>query len=133
VPGKPLNPIDEYVGNRVRVRRLMLGMSEAKLGKALGLTVDQIQNLEAGADGISASNLHVLADVLQVPGAAFFFEGAPSAKSPRKANGSSANFLLSFPTGLDDYAFVRAYLRIKQPNIRRCLVVLVEAIAYGDH
>lgn len=132
MPGKPLNPIDEYVGNRVRVRRLMLGMSEKRLGKALGLTVGQVQNFEAGADGISASNLHELADILQVPGATFFFEGAPSVKSPRKANGSSGNFLLSFPTGLDDYAFVRAYLQIKHPKIRRCLVAIVEAIAYGE-
>jgi transcriptional regulator with XRE-family HTH domain len=70
------NPIDTHVGSRVRMRRMMLGMSQEKLGDALDLTFQQVQKYEKGTNRIGASRLHHIADILQVP-VASFFEGAP--------------------------------------------------------
>ena len=73
---KSPNPIDKHVGSRVRMRRMMLSMSQEKLGDALGVTFQQVQKYEKGANRIGASRLHHIARILQVP-VAFFFEGAP--------------------------------------------------------
>src|SRR6266705_1233356 len=73
---KAPNPIDKHVGSRVRMRRMMLGMSQEKLGDALGLTFQQVQKYEKGTNRIGASRLQQISHILQVP-VAFFFEGAP--------------------------------------------------------
>ena len=71
------NPIDIHVGTRVRLRRTLLGMSQEKLGDALGLTFQQVQKYERGANRIGASRLYDLSRVLDVP-VSFFFDGTPS-------------------------------------------------------
>ena len=71
------NPIDKHVGSRVRMRRMMLSMSQTTLGDELGLTFQQVQKYEKGTNRISASRLQHSAHILQVP-VTFFFEGAPS-------------------------------------------------------
>ena len=73
---KAPNPIDKHVGSRVRMRRMMLGMSQEKLGDALGLTFQQVQKYEKGTNRIGASRLQQISLILQVP-VSFFFEGAP--------------------------------------------------------
>ena len=73
---KAPNPIDKHVGSRVRMRRMMLGMSQEKLGDALGLTFQQVQKYEKGTNRIGASRLQQISQILQVP-VSFFFEGAP--------------------------------------------------------
>ena len=73
---KQPNPIDIHVGSRVRLRRMMLGMSQEKLGEGLGITFQQIQKYEKGTNRIGASRLQHISHILQVP-VAFFFEGAP--------------------------------------------------------
>ena len=73
---KAPNPIDKHVGSRVRMRRMMLSMSQEKLGDALGLTFQQVQKYEKGTNRIGASRLQAIANILQVP-VSFFFEGAP--------------------------------------------------------
>src|SRR5947207_14839601 len=73
---KAPNPIDKHVGSRVRMRRMMLGMSQEKLGDALGLTFQQVQKYEKGTNRIGASRLQQISLILQVP-VGFFFEGAP--------------------------------------------------------
>src|ERR1700677_2374496 len=75
---KAPNPTDKHVGSRVRMRRMMLGMSQEKLGDALGLTFQQVQKYEKVANRIGASRLQQIAQILQVQ-VSFFFEGAPSA------------------------------------------------------
>src|SRR5688572_17234641 len=75
---KAPNPIDKHVGSRVRMRRMMLSMSQEKLGDALGLTFQQVQKYEKGTNRIGASRLQQISQILQVP-VSFFFEGAPSA------------------------------------------------------
>src|SRR5438045_3362688 len=74
---KAPNPTDKHVGARVRMRRKMLGMSQEKLGDALGLTFQQVQKYEKGTNRIGASRLQQIAHILQVP-IEFFFEGAPA-------------------------------------------------------
>ena len=83
-----INPIDIHVGNRVRMRRIMLGMSQTKLGDAFGLTFQQVQKYEKGTNRISASRLQQCANTLQVP-VAFFFEGAPSVPGVPQAKGTA--------------------------------------------
>ena len=73
---KAPNPTDKHVGSRVRMRRIMLNMSQEKLGDALGLTFQQVQKYEKGTNRIGASRLQQIAQILQVP-VSFFFEGAP--------------------------------------------------------
>jgi transcriptional regulator with XRE-family HTH domain len=82
------NPIDQHVGRRVRMRRKMLAMSQEKLGAALGLTFQQIQKYEKGANRIGASRLQQMSHVLQVQ-VEFFFEGAPNALAPHSSNESA--------------------------------------------
>lgn len=74
---KAPNPVDKYVGSRVRMRRIMLGMSQEKLGEALGLTFQQIQKYEKGTNRVGASRIQQIAEILQVP-VSFLFEGGPS-------------------------------------------------------
>src|ERR1044072_1365423 len=81
---KAPNPIDRHVGSRVRMRRMMLSMSQEKLGEALGLTFQQGQKYEKGANRIGASRLQQIARILQVP-VSFFFDGAPSQPGERGA------------------------------------------------
>ncbi|HEY7998216.1 MAG TPA: helix-turn-helix transcriptional regulator, partial [Pseudolabrys sp.] len=73
---KSPNPVDKYVGARVRMRRMMLNMSQEKLGDALGLTFQQVQKYEKGTNRVGASRLQAISNILQVP-VSFFFEGAP--------------------------------------------------------
>ena len=79
---KSPNPVDKHVGSRVRMRRLMLDMSQEKLGSALGLTFQQVQKYEKGTNRIGASRLQHISEILQVP-VAFFFEGAPTLHQQR--------------------------------------------------
>src|SRR5439155_9819674 len=77
VAKKAPNPIDKHVGSRVRMRRMMLAMSQEKLGDALDLTFQQVQKYEKGTNRIGASRLQQISNILQVP-VEFFFEGAPN-------------------------------------------------------
>ena len=85
---KAPNPTDKHVGARVRMRRMMLSMSQEKLGDALGLTFQQVQKYEKGANRIGASRLQQIAHILQVP-VSFFFEGAPNAPRIRRTTASA--------------------------------------------
>lgn len=74
---KKSNPVDAHVGSRVRLRRMLVGLSQEKLGERMGLTFQQIQKYEKGVNRIGASRLFQLSQILEVP-VQFFFEGAPS-------------------------------------------------------
>src|SRR5712664_2893543 len=86
---KSPNPIDKHVGSRVRMRRMMLGMSQTKLGDALGITFQQVQKYEKGTNRISASRLQQISHTLQLP-VSFFFEGSPHVPGQHKGNGATA-------------------------------------------
>src|SRR5580658_805128 len=78
MPGRGGHPVDKYVGQRLRMRRLMLDMSQANVADALGLTFQQVQKYEKGANRIGASRLQHISQILQVP-VVFFFDGGPAA------------------------------------------------------
>jgi transcriptional regulator with XRE-family HTH domain len=126
---KSPNPIDRHVGSRVRMRRMMLGMSQEKLGDALGLTFQQVQKYEKGTNRIGASRLQQISEILQVP-VAFFFEGAPSV--PGRASGmseqASPSYVSDFLATSDGLALTKAFVQIKDAKLRRRIVDLVEAI-----
>ena len=128
---KAPNPTDKHVGSRVRMRRMMLSMSQEKLGDALGLTFQQVQKYEKGTNRIGASRLQQIAHILQVP-VAFFFEGGPTASSGRADGMSEAPspaYVSEFLATSDGLALTKAFMRIEDPKLRRRIVDLVEQIA----
>jgi transcriptional regulator with XRE-family HTH domain len=127
---KAPNPIDKHVGSRVRMRRMMLQMSQEKLGEALGLTFQQVQKYEKGTNRIGASRMQQIAQVLQVP-VSFFFEEAPGVDAPDGA-APSPSFVSDFLSSADGLALSRAFTRLKDAKLRRRIVDLVEEIAGKD-
>jgi transcriptional regulator with XRE-family HTH domain len=129
---KAPNPIDKHVGSRVRMRRMMLAMSQEKLGDALGLTFQQVQKYEKGTNRIGASRLQQISLILQVP-VAFFFEGAPTVqlagRSDSFAEAPSPAYVSDFLATSDGLALTKAFTRINDSKLRRKIVDLVEQIA----
>jgi transcriptional regulator with XRE-family HTH domain len=129
---KAPNPIDKHVGARVRMRRMMLGMSQEKLGDALSLTFQQVQKYEKGTNRIGASRLQQIAHILQVP-VSFFFEGAPAGPGPQPVGGlseaPSPAYVSDFLATSDGLALTKSFMRIKNTKLRRRIVDLVEQIA----
>ena len=111
---KAPNPTDKHVGARVRMRRMMLGMSQEKLGDALGLTFQQVQKYEKGTNRIGASRLQQISNILQVP-VSFFFEGAPNSANPESGfdEAPSPAYVSDFLATSDGLALTRAFMRIK--------------------
>jgi transcriptional regulator with XRE-family HTH domain len=132
---KAPNPIDKHVGSRVRMRRMMLGMSQEKLGNALGLTFQQVQKYEKGTNRIGASRLQQIAHIVQVP-VSFFFEGAPSVPTAGRHDGMgeapSPAYVSDFLATSDGLALTKAFTRISDSKLRRRIVDLVEQIAVGE-
>lgn len=128
---KSPNPTDKYVGSRVRMRRLMLEMSQEKLGQKLGLTFQQVQKYEKGTNRIGASRLQHISQILKVP-VSFFFDGALGKQAD---DGSSkapvADYVSDFLSSSDGLALTKAFTNIKDSKLRRRVVDLVEEIA-GD-
>jgi len=112
---------------------MMLGMSQEKLGDALGLTFQQVQKYEKGTNRIGASRLQQISIILQVP-VAFFFEGAPTlhAHSDSIKEAPSPAYVSDFLATSEGLALTKAFTRIKQPKLRRRIVDLVEEIAGKD-
>jgi transcriptional regulator with XRE-family HTH domain len=127
------NPTDKHVGSRVRMRRMMLGMSQEKLGDALGLTFQQVQKYEKGTNRIGASRLQQIAHFLQVP-VSFFFEGAPDlpAGPAGMTDAPSPSYVADFLATSEGLALTKAFMRIKEPKLRRRIVDLVSQIAGED-
>jgi transcriptional regulator with XRE-family HTH domain len=127
---KSPNATDRHVGARVRMRRMMLGMSQEKLGDALGLTFQQVQKYEKGTNRIGASRLQHIAQILQVP-VSFFFEGGPAAEGLRGASLASPAYVSDFLATRDGLALAKAFTVIEDKKLRRCIVALVEEIVGG--
>jgi transcriptional regulator with XRE-family HTH domain len=132
---KAPNPVDKYVGSRVRMRRIMLGMSQEKLGEALGLTFQQIQKYEKGTNRVGASRIQQISEVLQVP-VSFLFEGGPSGIVNGNGNGygdgASPAYVSDFLATSEGLALTRAFTRIPTTKLRRSIVDLVEQIAQRE-
>ena len=130
---KAPNPIDKHVGSRVRLRRMMLGMSQEKLGDALDLTFQQVQKYEKGTNRIGASRLQQISQILQVP-VSFFFEGAPTSGERAESDGPPApTYVSEFLASSEGLALTKAFMQIEDLRVRRRIVDLVEAIVGGDN
>src|SRR4051794_973551 len=127
---KAPNPVDKHVGSRVRMRRVMLGMSQEKLGDALGLTFQQVQKYEKGTNRIGASRLHHIANILHVR-PEFFYDGAPGQSQP-DGKAVAPDFVSEFLATSDGLALSKAFMQIKVVKLRRCIVELVKEMAGED-
>ncbi len=135
VAKKP-NPIDIHVGSRVRLRRMLLSMSQEKLGDQMGLTFQQIQKYEKGTNRIGASRLHHISQILEVP-VQFFFDDAPlvagqSAGAGGMSEPKMENFLYEFISTRDGLELIRAFVSIQDPKIRKRVVDLVRTLSSED-
>ena len=120
--GDKPNPIDVHVGSRVRLRRNMLGLSQEKLGEAIGLTFQQVQKYEKGVNRVGAARLQQIATALDVP-VTFFYDGDGKARE------------VESPLFLDSafsFRLLRAYSKIKDQTVQRQLVSLMESIAANE-
>ena len=123
------DPVDKQVGKRVRMRRLMLDMSQEKLGNELGITFQQVQKYEKGTNRISASRLLEMSRILQVP-VPFFFDGAPQMadRVGKGAEAPSPAYVSDFLANADGLKLVGAFTQISDAKLRRSLVRLVEEV-----
>jgi transcriptional regulator with XRE-family HTH domain len=131
------NPIDVHVGQRIRQRRTLLGMSQERLAEAIGLTFQQVQKYERGANRVGSSRLFDLARVLDVPISHFFeeMEAGVAAKSPSRLMGVSESKMQAYAAEPDPLAkretleLVRAYYKIAEPRVRKRIFELTKALA----
>ncbi|WP_149538193.1 helix-turn-helix domain-containing protein [Siccirubricoccus phaeus] len=133
------SPIDVHVGGRVRLRRTLLGMSQEKLGEALGLTFQQVQKYERGVNRIGASRLFDLARVLDVP-IGFFFDDMPDALGGGMNTMRRAIGFAEQQEGFEDdtlhrretLELVRAYYRITDSSVRKRVFELIKSLTPTD-
>ncbi len=129
--GKKPNPVDQHVGSRVRLRRMLLGMSQERLGESMGLTFQQVQKYEKGVNRIGASRLFQISKILDVP-VQFFFEEAPHVggrTTPGMAEANSEAFILEFLNSREGLELNRAFVKIADPKVRKSVVDLVRALS----
>jgi transcriptional regulator with XRE-family HTH domain len=137
------HPVDNHVGARMRQRRTLLGMSQTKLGTAVGLTFQQIQKYERGSNRIGSSRLFEFAKVLDVPVAYFFDEmpsnalaGRPMSGRGRKGFGEAATPFEHEKDPLikrETLELVRAYYKIREPRVRKRIFEMVKAVGAASH
>jgi transcriptional regulator with XRE-family HTH domain len=125
---KTPDPVDVHVGRRLRMRRKDLGYSQQALADALGLTFQQVQKYEGGANRISASKLHATAMFLKTP-IGFFFEGLDDPEGADTTAADLANEMAEFWSTPGGPELARAYVAIKSASMRRHLADLAKAIA----
>ena len=132
------DPVDIHVGARLRLRRNLIGMSQEQMGKALGLTFQQIQKYERGSNRMSASRLHQLSKVLSIP-VAWFFEELPNSALRRYGfsdntqetltDAPAASTETEMMTRKETHDLIRAYYSITDPKQRRKVLDLVKSMA----
>jgi transcriptional regulator with XRE-family HTH domain len=131
--GRKPNPVDIHVGSRVRYRRMIIGMSQEKLGEKMNLTFQQIQKYEKGTNRIGASRLFQLSKILEVP-VGYFFEdafahSAPSSASHGLHEPEQEGFLLDFLNSREGLELNKAFAKIQDPKVRRRVIDLVRALS----
>lgn len=129
MPKKQANPIDAQVGNRVRLRRMLIGMSQEKLGESLNLTFQQVQKYEKGVNRIGAGRLYHVARILGVPITYFYEDVASDHGAPGLAEDAANPPVISFLASPDGLQLSLAFMRIKDPNVRKRVIDLVKSLA----
>lgn len=132
------NPIDIHVGSRLRLRRTMMGMSQEKLGKQLGITFQQIQKYEKGTNRIGASRLHEIASIFRTP-ISYFYEDAPNInKNPGEgqeagfSDVASSDYVVDFLSSSEGLQLNRAFIKIENPKIRKKIIDLVKELSNSE-
>ncbi|HWA30400.1 MAG TPA: helix-turn-helix transcriptional regulator [Rhizomicrobium sp.] len=131
MPKKQASPIDVQVGNRVRLRRMLIGMSQEKLGELLGLTFQQVQKYEKGVNRIGAGRLFQVAHILGVPidyfyeGISDMSEGAPGFAEP----GGAPPPVMEFLSSGEGLQLSLAFMKIRDPKVRKRVLDLVKSLS----
>ena len=129
MPKKQANPIDAQVGNRVRIRRMLIGMSQERLGDLLGLTFQQVQKYEKGVNRIGAGRLFEVAKILGVP-IDFFYEGVAGTGGEKSGfNEAGAPPVMEFVSSGEGLQLSLAFMKIKDPKVRKRVLDLVKSLA----
>jgi transcriptional regulator with XRE-family HTH domain len=128
MPPKPPNPVDIHVGKRIRMRRIERQMSRETLGGFLGLTHQQIEKYERGANRVGASRILEICNALEIS-PSFLFEDAPGAIAINPGSVALPHYLIDIMATAEGVRFVEAFGRIKDPDMRQALARLVTAIA----
>lgn len=134
MPRKEPNPIDIHVGSRVRMRRMLVSMSQEKLGEQLGLTFQQVQKYEKGANRIGASRLFQISQILSVP-VDFFFDGLQPEDVPGHpgfADSNRSHFELDILSTSEGIQLNSAFFSIKDPNIRKKMLDLLKVLGNSE-
>jgi transcriptional regulator with XRE-family HTH domain len=131
--GRKPNPVDVHVGSRVRYRRMIIGMSQEKLGERMNLTFQQIQKYEKGTNRVGASRLFQLSKILDVP-VGYFFEDAFANASPASGHAGlhepeQEGYLLDFLNTREGLDLNKAFAKIQDPKVRRRVIDLVRALS----
>ena len=121
---KKANPIDGQVGNRVRIRRMLIGMSQEKLGDLLGLTFQQVQKYEKGVNRIGAGRLFEIARILDVP-IDFFYDGVGT---PSDGVGEARAPVMEFVSSTEGLQLSLAFMKIRDPKVRKRVLDLVKSL-----
>ena len=125
------NPIDVHVGNRVRMRRMLIGMSQEKLGDQLGLTFQQVQKYEKGSNRVSASRLFQMAQILGV-NVQFFYDDMPGSVSGNPSTGFAENkngeLIMDLISAAEGLQLNQAFIEIKDADVRRRIIDLVKVL-----
>jgi transcriptional regulator with XRE-family HTH domain len=123
------DPTDKHVGSRVRMRRIMLGMSQTALGDGLGITFQQVQKYEMGTNRVSASRMQQIANIFRVA-PAFFFEGLPD-QPQSQGRGAWPDYIAEMLATKDGLTLVKAFTQIKSAKLKRAIIHLVDEIGTG--
>lgn len=124
---RAMQPMDQHIGARIRQRRLQLGMSQGKLASGLGVSFQQVQKYEKGANRVGGSRMQQIAAVLQVE-PAFFFDGAAGRKANGQRHDPDNERLDTFLATKEGIAINRLFPQIKSVNVRRAVLALIELV-----
>ena len=128
MPKKQANPIDGQVGNRVRLRRMLIGMSQERLGELLGLTFQQVQKYEKGVNRIGAGRLFEVSRILGVP-IDYFYEGVTNQLAGDFAEGEASPPVMEFVSSGEGLQLSLAFMKIKDAKLRKRVLDLVKQMA----
>jgi transcriptional regulator with XRE-family HTH domain len=128
MPKKQANPIDVQVGNRVRILRMLIGMSQERLGDLLGLTFQQVQKYEKGVNRIGAGRLFEVSRILNVP-VDFFYEGLPTGPLPANETDAAAPPVMEFVSSGEGLQLSLAFMKVKDAKVRKRVLDLVKTLA----
>lgn len=129
MPKKQANPVDGHVGHRVRLRRMLVGMSQERLGELLGLTFQQVQKYEKGINRIGAGRLFEVSEILGVPISFFYEDVEPRVKAGGFAEDEEPPPVMEFLSSGEGLQLSLAFMRIKDAKVRRRILELVRALA----